>query len=1426
MTHRSTLGRLATLVIAGLVCTPLAARAASAPYIPGHVIVKYKSGTSASDRQALRAQLGGAKLQDLAIIDAELIKVPAGTSVEKAIEIAERNPRVAYAEPDHELSIDGLGAREPHTDLVPNDPRFNELWGMIKISAPQAWDVYTGDPNLLVGVIDTGVDYTHPDLAANAWTNPGEIPGNSIDDDMNGYVDDIHGYDFVNSDGDPMDDNDHGTHCSGTIAGVGDNSVGVVGVNWNLKIVGIKFLSAGGTGSTANAILSVQYAVRVGVRLTSNSWGGGGFNQALLDAINAAGAAGQLFIAAAGNGSTNTDVSLNYPSCYDAAHIMSIGNSQEDDTRWTTSNWGLTTVDLFAPGHLILSSVAGGGYDLFTGTSMATPHVAGACAMVWGRFPGMTAAQVKQRIMDFADPVPALQNLCITGGRLNVFMAIADPDSITPGSVGDLVTVDPGSTTMGIEWTATGDDGGTGRASRTELRWSTSPIDDMNFAAATLVPTPNPSPAGNRESTEVTGLAYSTLYYFAIKAFDEFGNAGPLSNVATGTTLGAPGIGVTTLSQVTVNTGQQAQRTLTITNTGAGTLDFTIPPPELLFSRFEVGRKAARAQQPALALAKNQDDPRPGEPPVVIDAQGGPDAFGYRWIDSDQPAGGPTFGWVDISGIGTRILFTGDDQNLGPFPVGFTFPFYGTNFSTVRVCTNGWLSFTSTATSYDNQPLPVGGTNPPNLVAPFWDDLDFRSATSANSRAYYYNDGTRFIVSWHDVPHYPTTGPGGPYTFQVILYPSGRIEYQYLSIPLLPNSCTVGIQDATRTVALQTVFNSNYVHDNLALRIFSMPQWLAVSQTSGRVTPGNPLDIDVLYDATDLSGGLYEGIIHVQTNAPSNADVDAAMQVIGAPNITAGPASTDFGAAFVGFPTGRIITVSNNGTDPLVVTGIPSADPQVSAAPSSFSVAPGGSQNVTLTYLPTAVGALASTVTIESNDPDEPSKVLAVAGSANVPPDITTSATSLGAWMLQDTVEHQTLRITNQTDVSGADLVLTVSEAELSKASGLARAQQPVLELGKDEVDPRPGEPRTAASGGPDAFGYRFKDSDESNGPSFSWVDISGVGTQILFNGDDQNMGPFPIGFNFPFYGTDFSSVRVCSNGWVSFTSAATVYLNQTLPAAGTTPENLLAVFWDDLNFTASISPDSRCYYYNDGTRFIISYHDVPHHPPSGPGGPYTFQVILYPNGKIVYQYLSIPLLPNSCTIGIQNASRTIALQAVFNDNYVHDNLAIQIQRTADWLSVTPTGGTIAGRQFTDLDVRYDTAGMDPGVYQGNIRIASNDPNEAVIDIPVTLSVVTAPTDRVDVPVSFALSMAGTNPARDGARFMLAMPTREDVELRVYNVKGAMVRDLARTTLDPGYHPIGWDGRDAGGRRVASGVYFVRVQAGAFAKTLRVTLMR
>ena len=353
-----------------LVCLAGSATAKVVPgydYVPGEIIVKFKPAVGDAEKSGLFSPLSGTKVREFRDIQAEYWKIK-GMSVEDAVARLENDPRVEYAQPNYVL----------YALEIPNDPRFPDLWGLnntgqtggtadADIDAAEAWDVFTGSSDVLVAVIDSGVDYTHPDLAANMWTNPGEIAGNGIDDDGNGFIDDIRGYDFANNDADPMDDNDHGTHCSGTIGGVGNNGVGVTGVNWDVTIMALKFLTAGGTGSTAAAISCIEYATDMGVDVMSNSWGGGPYDAAMEAAIEAANEADIFFVAAAGNDGTDNDSGPHYPSNYPNANVISVMATNHNDVRvvepgWWSSNYGATTVDIAAPGLHIWSTTPGNTY--------------------------------------------------------------------------------------------------------------------------------------------------------------------------------------------------------------------------------------------------------------------------------------------------------------------------------------------------------------------------------------------------------------------------------------------------------------------------------------------------------------------------------------------------------------------------------------------------------------------------------------------------------------------------------------------------------------------------------------------------------------------------------------------------------------------------------------------------------------------------------------------------------------------------------------------------------------------------------------------------------------------------------------------------------------------------------------------------------
>jgi subtilisin family serine protease len=439
--------------------------------VPHEVLVKFRPAAGATSVASLE------QAADIDVTEgvggADVVRLHSRTKdVAALLSELSSNPDVAYAEPNFIV----------HVVAIPNDTRFGELWGLqntgqtvggvpgvagADISAVPAWDLSTGSTANVVAVIDTGIDYNHPDLAANVWSAPA---GFTVT--LNGSVAPpitiscpagAHGFNAITNSCDPMDDHNHGTHVAGTIGAVGNNSLGVVGVNWTASIMAAKFLDSTGRGTIANAIKAIEFAIKTkelfdaggtaNVRVLSNSWGGGGFSQALLDEINRADTFNMLFVAAAGNAATDNDIIPSYPASYNAPNVVSVAASDNRDELASFSNYGANTVHLGAPGRNVLSTIRGGTYASYSGTSMATPHVSGAAALILSRC-SLNTADLKTDILSSVDFVPSMGGTTTSGGRLNVntamricsgvstFALIPSPDAVSPR--------DP----LTIEWTA------------------------------------------------------------------------------------------------------------------------------------------------------------------------------------------------------------------------------------------------------------------------------------------------------------------------------------------------------------------------------------------------------------------------------------------------------------------------------------------------------------------------------------------------------------------------------------------------------------------------------------------------------------------------------------------------------------------------------------------------------------------------------------------------------------------------------------------------------------------------------------------------------------------------------------------------------------------------------------------------------------
>ena len=445
----------------------------------------------------------------------------------KGIAALQARDDVLYAEPNYIVHVD---------TTTPNDPQFNSLYGLTKIGAPQAWDTTQGSRSVVVGIIDEGIDINHLDLQANIWTNPS--PGS-----ISGISGDIHGYDFINGSG-TVPAEPHATHVAGTIGAVGNNSIGVAGVNWQVSLMSLRFINdQTGSGSDADALKAYNYAKQMrdlwvssggtkgaNIRALNASYGGGGYSQASADAINALGQSGILFVAAAGNDGRNTDVQPNYPSDYALSNVVSVAATNSGDTLASFSNFGTRTVLLGAPGVSILSTTPNNTYSFFSGTSMATPHVTGAAALLCAANPNLSVNQLRALLSFNGDVVSALQGQSLSGRRLNVFkslQAMNEGDTTPPGTVGAFQIATQNGRNVTLSWNASGDDGAAGQASLYDVSF-------VDQATSAVVPLTSLTPAisGAAQSINVKVPYRHTAGTFRVREFDNVGNEGTPATIS------------------------------------------------------------------------------------------------------------------------------------------------------------------------------------------------------------------------------------------------------------------------------------------------------------------------------------------------------------------------------------------------------------------------------------------------------------------------------------------------------------------------------------------------------------------------------------------------------------------------------------------------------------------------------------------------------------------------------------------------------------------------------------------------------------------------------------------------------------------------------------------------------------------------------
>jgi large repetitive protein len=613
---------------------------------------------------------------------------------------------------------------------------------------------------------------------------------------------------------------------------------------------------------------------------------------------------------------------------------------------------------------------------------------------------------------------------------------------------------------------------------------------------------------------------------------------------------------------------------------------------------------------------------------------GGPDSYGYYWIDSDDVAG-PAYNWIDISSTGTA-LYLDDEELTSPINIGFNFSFYGNSYSTVKISSNGFLTFTDTTPIYENTPLP-STTEPDDILAVFWNDLN----PGVQGAIYHYQDTAngRFIVQYDSIVLY---GQSTPNTFQVIINSDNTVIYQYKDMQGTLDACTVGIENYGGTIGLQVVYNNLYLKNSLAIKFYAQ---------------------EIVYGGT----------------------------------ISYSATSINFGNVTIGKGAKAALTVNNlSSTEILQVEMASSGVYTINEFSGSkntvnFTINPSTNKTFDIWFDPVLEQSYPGYITVISSDAANPTDSIALSGNGAYP-NISVSQTD-------------TLRV-NVSPGSSANAYFNINNT----GAGLLQYGMRLSGVSK-------------GSGGPDSFGYTWKDSDASGGPVYDWVEISGIGTSLTLS-DDQTTSAINLGFDTKFYGNTFNSVRICSNGFLSFTSSSNQWSNVNIPNTGD-PNNLLAVFWDDLD--PSLGGTIHYYYDSIFKRFIVQYTNI-----KKVGSQYenTFQAVIYSDGTIVYQYKKVLGALNSLTVGIENSIGTVGLQVVANSTYLKDNLAVEFNpNTTGWLAVSPVRGYISASSSQQVTAAFNATSLTAGIYYANIFVDSSDPDTQHITVPVKFSVyeLTAP---------------------------------------------------------------------------------------------------
>ncbi len=892
---------------------------------------------------------------------------------------------------------------------VPNDERFSQQWSLqntgqtggtpgADISAVEAWDLIGGASEVLVGIIDTGIDYDHPDLINRMWDGGPEYPN--------------HGYDFGENDNEPMPQHFHGTHVGGIVGAETENAIGIAGIAPNIRLMAVKASSdIDDRFSWSDVVDALEFCAAQGADVINASFGSLLSNQpsAIEEVLQGLDSLGVVFVAAAGNDSENLENNLLfYPACFDVPNVISVAATDMFDELAMYSNYGVTQTDLGAPGTNIYSTTLNGAYTYASGTSMAAPHVTGAVAVLLGLYPDLTPAEVRTVLMESVTPLTSLSRIVASGGRLDMLGMLSYMDEIAPGEVTDLAMSNVYASKICLAWTAVGDDGYSRTAYRNDLRYSLAPITDENdFAAATIVnDLDTPREPGLLENECVEGLAPATTYYFGLRVGDRGGNWSPIATVSATTEDVTLAILDETPLSFTAHTGLKSVTSLVLENGGSGMLSYLARAVSVGMGRSVPGTRQALA-------------------PMVPYLQEAPAR------SSGHGKVGPTgaSGFQTLS-RGLNLNTAGDFQAFarsgGSRSAEWGAQYYDDfendlGFWTAEVIAGSNLWHYSTF-AY-NSPVqslafvdPITGTYDTGTaldVAMVSDVIDLQTAEGDVVLEFYEWYSTEL---GYDFCNVEVSSDGGQNWIPVRNGISGDSEGWRLTSLDLTAFVGEQINVRFRFHTDDALFNDHpgWYLDDVSIRDDGA-SWVHFYIGTGVVPAYSSRNIQFQIDAEGLCDGQYNADIQVYTNDPTHPmfTVPVDLTVTSAADIYYETNGLDMGMPYVGYPETRTFALSNVGCETMEISGLASTSPEFSVSLSTTSIAPGEVADLTVVFAPTLAVPTYALVTFMTNDPDEVFVSLIAYGTGQLAPQIVLSETAFSEPVSGQTVVPYPLEIRN-----------------------------------------------------------------------------------------------------------------------------------------------------------------------------------------------------------------------------------------------------------------------------------------------------------------------------------------------------------------------------------------------------------------------------